>query len=172
MEDRNILPAPEALEPLCDICQVAGPVPPSAHCIFNKYHDADFECIVEIAKPPVQLAGESVHHCYGHLPRKKAPTDQTGPDHSRKRTKHGLWPRCCSHTSTTNHGESKTRDKTGSDARVGICIKTIFADEYKKKNKRKREISLSSERKSKGHVARISCVLLFLFLGSICPRKH
>lgn len=61
------------------ICCVAGAAPQSAYCIFHcrifKYHDADLNVLWKL---PVQLTGESVHHCYDHLPKKKQP-QKNGP---------------------------------------------------------------------------------------------
>jgi len=72
---------------------------------------------------------------------------------------HGLWPRCCSHTSTANHREFITRDKNRWSYSVGICIKTKKClSDIQDERKTRWEIVLNLERKSKWHVALISSV--------------
>lgn len=155
---------PQPSWPLCDICRGAGTAPQSVHCIihshFFKYGDADLNALWKL---PSRLCNSPVSQCIIVMTTflKMAPADQTGPDRSRKRTKRGLWPRCCSHTSTANHRESKPEGKTGLDVLVGICIKTIFVEEL--------VCNITQNAwKSKWHVANMSNCMSSFLSSQIC----
>lgn len=102
-------------------------VPQSFHYRFIcfKMSWLTFGFIIEASEQPLQYSScDSEHLCCGRCPCHNVPADRPIAEHQRKRTKHGPWPQCCSHISTTNHSIQKTQDKTGYDVSTDRTFKT------------------------------------------------